>query len=180
MNERVFNQNIEKLRSEERKERLEVKRVVDLSLDHEPVTFVLDVGTGSGLFAEEFAKRGPRVIGVDQNTEMIEAAKHFVPEARFYTAPAENLPFNDSSFDVVFFGLVLHEVDDYLKALKEASRVTRKEAAVLEWEYKTQEFGPPLEHRLKKEFIEELAEKAGFKKVETHPLKNLVLYKMLK
>ncbi|HEX2868144.1 MAG TPA: class I SAM-dependent methyltransferase [Ignavibacteriales bacterium] len=180
MNERVFNQNIEKLRSEERRERLEVKRVVDLSLDHEPVSFVLDIGTGSGLFAEEFANRGFRVFGVDPNPEMIEAAKQFVPEARFYNAQAENLPFNDSSFDVVFFGLVLHEVDDYLKALKEASRVTRKEAAILEWEYAAQEFGPPLEHRLKKEFIEELALKAGFKNVEVHKLKNLVLYKLLK
>jgi ubiquinone/menaquinone biosynthesis C-methylase UbiE len=180
MNERVFNQNIEKLRSEERRERLEISRVADLSLDHKRANSVLDVGTGSGLFAEEFSKRNISVAGIDPNPEMIEAAKSFVPAGDFHVAPAEKLPFNDESFDLVFFGLVLHEADDYLKSLKEASRVARSAAAVLEWEYKTQEFGPPLEHRLKKEFIEDLALKAGFKKVEIHILKNLVLYKLLK
>lgn len=49
---------------------------------------------------------------------------------------------------------------------------------MLEWDYKAQEFGPPIEDRLKKEFITELAKEAGFAKSEVIQLTTLVLYKL--
>jgi hypothetical protein len=77
-------------------------------------------------------------------------------------------------------GLVFHEVENYIQVLKEASRIAQKEVSLLEWEYQEQEFGPPLEHRLQSTFIQELAEKAGFKKVEIIKLTSLILYKCIK
>lgn len=40
-----------------------------------PAKLVLDLGCGPGDMAAEFARRGLRVIGVDQNSELLEAAR---------------------------------------------------------------------------------------------------------
>jgi ubiquinone/menaquinone biosynthesis C-methylase UbiE len=95
-------------------------------------------------------------------------------------APAESLPFADGSFDATFFGVVFHEVSDYVKALREAYRVSRRSTFILEWQHKQEEFGPPLEHRLTEEFIRDLAVSTGYRSVETLPLNTLVLYRILK
>lgn len=180
MNERVYNNGIERLRSAERIERLELDRVVDLCLEEKNISSMLDVGTGSGLFAGAFYKRNLTVAGVDVNEEMIYAAKDFLPGCELQIAPAENIPFEGGSFDLIFMGVVFHEVDDYKKSLSEAKRVANKMVAIYEWKHQTEDFGPPLEHRLKPEFMQELSKQVGFAKMEIVPLKNLVLYKFFK
>ena len=165
------------LRSPARIERLEVAHVVDLSLSQiDPKGSVVDVGTGTGIFAEEFARRGLQVTGVDANPEMILSAKEIVLAATFKQGLAESLPFPDASCDLVFMGLLLHEVDDPLTALREAQRVSRTRTAVLEWRYEEQAFGPPLTDRISGERISQLALQAGFKRTQSIPLKSLVLY----
>src|SRR5512146_302260 len=149
--------DIDRLRSPERLARLEVNRVAELALDEANIQTVLDIGTGTGVFAEAFSQRGKQVTGVDVNPEMLAAASQYVPEGIFQPAPAENLPFSDSSFDLVFMGLVLHETDDLFKALQEAYRVTCLRLVVLEWPYAEQDFGPGLEERLQPNQIMKLA-----------------------
>lgn len=179
MHEKRFNRAVERLRDPDRLERLEVRRVVDLALEglSEPKT-ALDVGMGSGVFAEEFAARGLRVTGVDVNPEMLAAARSFVPSGDFREAAAESLPFADRSFDLVFMGLLLHETDDTLAALKEARRVGRQRLAVLEWPDEEQEVGPPREHRISEEKVRSLAREAGFGEMVTTRLRTLVLYRL--
>jgi ubiquinone/menaquinone biosynthesis C-methylase UbiE len=179
MHEKRFNREIERLRDPERIARMEVERVVRLALEglKEPLT-VLDVGTGSGLFAEQFAARGLQVTGLDANPEMLPAAQQFVPAGSFHEGTAEKLPFPDASFDLVFMGLLLHETDDTLAALSEAQRVAVQRLAVLEWPDEDQPIGPPREHRLAFEKISTLAKQAGFAKLETLWLENLVLYRL--
>lgn len=179
MHERRFSREIERLRDPERVARLEVPRVVDLSLEglNSPKD-VLDVGTGSGLFAEEFASRGLKVTGLDINAEMLPVARQFVPTGIFQDGAAEALPFPDGAFDLVFMGLVLHETDDMAAALGEAFRVTRARLALLEWPEEAGEFGPPREHRIPPDKLFAFGRNAGFKKIETIRLKNLVLYRL--
>lgn len=179
MHEKRFNREIERLRDPDRIARLEVSRVVDIVLEglNNPKN-VLDVGTGSGLFAEKFAAKGLKVTGLDANPEMIPVAQEFVPAGVFRIGEAERLPFEDETFDIVFMGLLLHEVDDLLAVLTEASRVVKHRIAVLEWPYETGEFGPPLEHRLEFEKIEAAAKKAGINGINSVKLENLVLYLM--
>ena len=178
MQAKRYNREIERLRDPERVARLEVNRVVSLSLENmENTKTVLDIGVGSGIFAEAFAVKGLQVSGVDVNPEMLSAALAFVPSGIFKQGNAEKLPFEDAAFDLTFMGLLLHETDDTLAALKEARRVTQKRLAILEWLYEEQPFGPPLEHRLSGEEITSLAQQAGFKLIEALPLQNLVLYR---
>jgi ubiquinone/menaquinone biosynthesis C-methylase UbiE len=176
--ERRFHGGADRLRSAERLELMEVPRVVALCRDGLTVQAMLDVGTGTGLFAEAFAAYGVAATGIDVNAQLLAAARELVPAGKFLEAPAESLPFPDRSFDLVFFGLVLHETDDALAALKEALRVTRDRVAILEWPYREGPQGPPLEHRLKEGSIAELALKAGFQKLETVHLRHLDLYSL--
>ncbi|NLO18622.1 MAG: class I SAM-dependent methyltransferase [Ignavibacteria bacterium] len=176
MNERVYGGAAHRLRREERLGRLEIEKVVELCTEKREINSLLDVGTGTGLFAEAFNNNEIAVSGVDLNAEFIELAKQYLPQSNLQIAYAEQLPFKDNSFDAAFFGLAFHEVDDFEKAMEEAYRVASKYAFILEWQYKEQEIGPPFSHRLKPDFISELAKKAGFSKIQEQKLTHLVLY----
>lgn len=177
MHERRFNREIERLRDPDRIARLEVERVVNLALDNLNETrSVLDVGTGSGVFAESFAAKGLSVTGLDANPAMLKAAQQFVPAGSFQEGAAEKLPFSDQSFDLVFMGLLLHEVDELQATLMEAYRVSSQRLAILEWPDEDQSFGPPRAHRLAPEKIAALAKQVGFKAFAAVRLENLILY----
>jgi ubiquinone/menaquinone biosynthesis C-methylase UbiE len=177
MHERRFNREMERLRDPQRIARLEVKRVVELALENlTQALSALDVGTGTGVFAEQFAARGLQVCGLDANPAMLPAAQQYVPSGIFQEGEAEKLPFTDAAFDLVFMGLLLHETDDTLAALSEAHRVARQRLAILEWPDEDQPVGPPRQHRLAFEKITALAKQAGFKGVRQVRLEILVLY----
>jgi len=71
---------------------------------------------------------------------------------------------------------VLHETDDRLQALQEAWRVCRWRVSVLERAYREEPKGPPLAHRLKEEYVLDLARQTGFATVESVPLQSMILY----
>ncbi len=179
MHERRFNGEIERLRTPQRIELLEVGRVVDLCLEGIQAMNVLDAGTGSGIFAEEFSKRGIKVSGIDPNPEMLEAAKDFVSAGEFQQGIIEDIPFENKSFDLVFLGHVLHESDDLVKSLSESKRVAGKRVCILEWPYKQEEIGPPLEHRLKPEEILATAKQIGLSSIDTIQMKHMVLFRFI-
>ncbi|MGE5234078.1 MAG: class I SAM-dependent methyltransferase [Acidobacteriota bacterium] len=70
-----------------------------------PGTSLLDVACGSGQLALIAARRGARVTGIDIATNSILAARGRASaeglDARFDEGDAEDLPYPDSSFDVV-------------------------------------------------------------------------------
>lgn len=176
--ERRFHSAADQLRAPDRIARLDVSRVVALSLAGLTATRVLDVGTGTGVFAEAFAAAGLDVTGIDTNAELLAVAAGYAPTAQFKGAPAEQIPFPDGAFDLVFLGHVLHEADDPLAALREAYRVTRHRVAVLEWPYREEPHGPPLAYRLKPATVAELAARAGFQSVEASQLEHMDLYRL--
>lgn len=171
-----------RLRSPERVSLLEVDRVVRLSLAGAEIGSVLDVGTGTGLFAEAFAgvpAGSPRrVTGVDVREDFLALAREQASGIEFRKASAEELPFADSSFDLVFLGHVLHEARDPALALAEARRVARRRVVLLEWPFRADQMGPPLEHRLAPERIEELSRAAGFRSLDRIDLRRTVLYRL--
>lgn len=181
MHEKRFSGEVDRLRSPDRVARLEVETVVARCLEgltggEEAADLsVLDVGTGTGLFAESFKKRGCRVAGVDVNPEMVSHARRLVPEAEFSVATAERLPFPDRSFEVVFLGLVFHETDDAEGALRSALRVARTRVAILEWPYKEQEFGPPLAHRVEPSLLRALCLTVAGREPTVIPLTSMEL-----
>jgi ubiquinone/menaquinone biosynthesis C-methylase UbiE len=178
MRERRFHGEGAALRSPERLALLDVDRVATLALEGVAAESVCDVGTGSGIFAEAFSKRGLAVTGVDGNAEFLALARGFAPGGTFVPAEAEALPFADRAFDLVFLGHLLHESDRPVGALAEAGRVARLRVAVLEWPYVREEHGPPLAHRLSPERVAELARKAGFSRFERIELRHQDFYRL--
>jgi SAM-dependent methyltransferase len=69
-----------------------------------PRQTILDLGTGTGVLARQFAQQGAIVTGIDISEEQILAAKRLAAdeklEVNFLTGSAEELTFSDSTFDV--------------------------------------------------------------------------------
>ncbi len=175
--ERRFHGGAERLRMPERIRLLEIERVVRLSREGISIESVLDVGTGTGVFAEAFGKENLRVTGIDPDPDLLTVARKFAPHVAFQVAVAEKLPFEDGSFDLVFLGHVLHETDEPVAALSEARRVARKRIIILEWPYAQEDRGPPLAHRLSPERVLELATAAGFSSLERITLTHMELFR---
>jgi len=175
--ERIYNDKISKLRSKERIALLEVERVVELCLQKLFITKMLDVGTGSGIFAEAFTLRNLNVTGIDKNPQMVKAASDLVLDAHFKEGSAEQLPFKKNSFDLVFLSHVLHESDDPLLVLKECYRVATSRVAVLEWPCHSEKIGPPIDHRLPPEKIRTLLRQAGFTEIKKTTLEHMILFR---
>ena len=86
---------------------------------------ILDIGTGTGRFAEYFNDSGFNVVGIDLSLSMMAKAR----EKRLRNlvqADANRLPFRDGTFDGALMIHVLHLVRDWVQVVHEAGRVTRK------------------------------------------------------
>jgi ubiquinone/menaquinone biosynthesis C-methylase UbiE len=93
---------------------------------------VLDVGCGSGVTAVYLARTyGCRVTGVDILHRMVERAEEMADRAgvthltEFRVADAQNLPFDDDSFDAVITESVTAFPEDKQVAVNEYARVTK-------------------------------------------------------
>ena len=90
---------------------------------------VLDVGIGSGIATQMLAEAGANVTGVDLTDWAVETTQRrlaaFGLEADVRQADAEQLPFADASFDLVFSWGVIHHSSDMDRALSELVRVLR-------------------------------------------------------
>jgi ubiquinone/menaquinone biosynthesis C-methylase UbiE len=96
-------------------------------------TIDLGAGTGAnlGLYPEAIAE----LVMVEPDPHMIKKLRAKVGEAgvsaEVIEAPAEHLPFKDSSFDTAVFTLVLCTVPDPKAALAEAARVLKPNGKLL-------------------------------------------------
>jgi ubiquinone/menaquinone biosynthesis C-methylase UbiE len=90
---------------------------------------VLDVGSGQGIDLYHYAANGARATGIDLTPRHCElAAQHLGAmgqEATVVNGDAEQLPFEDASFDRVSSNGVLHHTPDMPAALREIRRVLR-------------------------------------------------------
>ena len=80
----------------------------------------LDVATGGGHVARRLREAGAEVVTTD-------AAAGMQPDV---VAPAESLPFEDESFDVVVTRIAPHHFSDIRGAVREMARVTRDTVVV--------------------------------------------------
>ncbi|HEY7026334.1 MAG TPA: bifunctional 2-polyprenyl-6-hydroxyphenol methylase/3-demethylubiquinol 3-O-methyltransferase UbiG [Gemmatimonadales bacterium] len=105
-----------------------MRRVLVEELRVKPVGLrVLDIGCGGGLLAEEFARLGCDVTGVDPSEQSLAAArKHAMSQRltiRYRCAAGEALPFPDASFEAVYCCDVLEHVNELTSVIAETARV---------------------------------------------------------
>lgn len=92
-------------------------------------TTLLDIGSGGGLLAEEFANLGIRVTGIDLSIKSLAAANHHAKESNleisYCSGSGTALPFPDASFDIVSCCDVLEHIPDWQAAIREAARLLK-------------------------------------------------------
>src|SRR5215471_8381969 len=90
---------------------------------------VLEIGAGTGANLPHYNGRIESLVVTEPEAPMLRrlqrAARDQAPNAQELRAPAEDIPFEDDSFDTVVSTLVLCGVDDQPRALREARRVLR-------------------------------------------------------
>lgn len=86
---------------------------------------LLDVACGPGHVAGAAAAFDLHAEGIDYAPGMIAAAKARFPDLIFSEANAEDLPFDDASFDAVACNMGLFHMGDPAKAMAEAARVLK-------------------------------------------------------
>jgi len=90
---------------------------------------VVELGCGGGLMAEEYARRGAHVVGIDRSVPTLRAAQRHAASGGFVIqyvgSLAEGLPFADGAFDAVVTADTLEHVDDLEQVVSEAARVLK-------------------------------------------------------
>lgn len=86
---------------------------------------LLDVGCGAGLFSELASKKGADVTAIDASENLLEEAKKRNSSGHFFTGEMEELPFADSSFDIVCGFNSFQYAANIKNALTEARRVLK-------------------------------------------------------
>ena len=94
---------------------------------------VLEIATGPGLLAKHIAYAANKMTATDYSEGMIAEAKkgEYSSNLIFEVADAVNLPYDDSSFDVVLIANALHVMPNPEKALAEIKRVLKKNGILI-------------------------------------------------
>ena len=84
---------------------------------------VCDVGCGEGRFCRMLRERGAEPVGVDPTVELLGAAREQDPGGTYVEGIAEDLPFEDASFDLVVSYVTLVDIPDFRKGIREMARI---------------------------------------------------------
>lgn len=86
---------------------------------------VLDIACGMGYGSFELSKHAARVVGLDVSDEAVHSARERYQAANleFLTAPAQQIPFDDHSFDLIVAFEVIEHLSDWEALLGQAKRL---------------------------------------------------------
>jgi ubiquinone/menaquinone biosynthesis C-methylase UbiE len=91
-----------------------------------PGVVTLDVACGPGYVSAAAKKLGAVPTGIDFSDKMVAIARRMFPKIRFTQGDAQDLPFEDGSFDRVLMNFGLLHVSQPEKACAEACRVLKR------------------------------------------------------
>ena len=97
---------------------------------------VLEIGIGSGLNLPYLdASRIDSLVGIDPSEELIRIAEQRIndsmPKIEFIVSKAEQMSFNDNTFDTVLMTYTMCTVDDASRVLDEIKRVLKSDGQLL-------------------------------------------------
>jgi ubiquinone/menaquinone biosynthesis C-methylase UbiE len=86
---------------------------------------VADVGAGTGALTGELVRRGLRVVAADPSPPFVETLRERLPDVDARVAPAEELPWDDESFDAALAQLVVSFMSDAPAGVLEMRRIVK-------------------------------------------------------
>ena len=167
---------LEKLNDPARLARMEPQRIWDAAGIANPCV-VIEIGAGTGIFAEAFTNFAPEapIYAVDTEPLMIGWMEaHRAPALGGRLIPLlatdEGVPLPDGKADVVFMIDLHHELNSPDATYAEVYRLlaSGRKVVVVDWLRDNEPGGPPQEIRASKEEITATLERTGFKNVATH------------
>jgi tRNA (cmo5U34)-methyltransferase len=95
-----------------------LQAAIAAAAERDGVTRILDLGTGTGVTAGRVLEIHPhaRLIGIDENAEMLAAARRALPEAADLLVARLEDPLPSGQFDLVVSALAVHHLDGAGKA----------------------------------------------------------------
>lgn len=138
---------------------------------------IADVGCGIGYFtipAAQIVGSGGKVYAMDILPEMLmevekKKTEMSLPIITTIVTEENKLKIAEDSVTLAFICNVLHETQNVLSFLSEVKRIVSDNGrvAIIEWNKIESDFGPPLSHRLAKEYVAELLQNSGFRNVQS-------------
>jgi len=159
-------ENAKRLDHPERRAMLAPERVIT-DIRPEPGQVWAEVGCGNGFFTVPLAAKVRKVHALDISEQMLDKLRTNLVESGVSNVEpmrsAENtLPLSDGSVDGVLMAFVAHEFDEPVMAFAEAGRILKAAGRLAVVEFaKVESWGPPLEHRVSPEEVEDWARRAG-------------------
>ena len=171
-----FKGDFSRLESEERKKLLPVEYILKEMNIQKGDTFI-DFGCGIGYFsipALEFVGEEGTVIAIDVSSEMLsELTKRAGNRKNLKIVHADTL--REVMADIILLSMVLHEIENPKEFLRScvASLKPHGRIMILDWQkHQIAGMGPPVEDRLAKEEVLQLAQM----RYHEHPLHELVYF----
>ncbi|MEY3989269.1 MAG: hypothetical protein RI985_350 [Chloroflexota bacterium] len=104
------------------------RQIVVRQINPAPDATMLDIGSGTGPFLPILRQHAPHgiAIGADFVLPMMQSGLHRLDEhSAFVCADAQQLPFDDNTFDTVTAGFVIRNVSDIDACFREVLRITK-------------------------------------------------------
>ena len=92
---------------------------------------ILEIGCGIGSLVFELSRKGYDIIGIDLSREVIEYGRKKYGDIRLEVQAAEELPYDDESFDVVLSFDLLEHIAQVDRHISEVRRVLRGDGLYL-------------------------------------------------
>ncbi len=86
---------------------------------------IFEIGCGPGGFLLPFYQKNHAITGLDYSESLIDICRRIMPKGDFHHGEANQLPFPDQSFDVIFSNSVCHYFPDHDYAKQVLSEISR-------------------------------------------------------
>ena len=108
-------------------------RITARILSSHRVKRLVDIGCGNGAFLTKYATISPgtKLSGLDLSHEMVMRSRERLPEADIVEGDAENMPFEDKSFDAVSCHMSVHHHPHPDKSISEMYRILEQDGIVV-------------------------------------------------
>lgn len=133
-----------------------------------------DIGCGTGFFTIPLANEVKQVYALDIRAEMLNDLSENLTQLKIHNVKVlqseeSSFPLPDLLVDGILTSLVLHEVDQPIEFFRELNRIlqTGGRLVVIEWAKASTEMGPPLEHRLSSQQLDDWALTTSFIKTKS-------------